>query len=159
MDISYGQLYKMNQEEARKEIVHSYLACGNISRVARLWQTSRNVVRKWVSRFEKDGEEGLKDKSRRPASSPHKTPADIEQRIFEARRKTGYGRKRLAWYLAREEGVALSPHTLRHILNRYGFKGGKKPRKVFCPAHWAWEQDMPFSLAQVDTKDILVSSP
>ena len=155
MDISYGQLYKMNPEEARKQIVDSYLATGSISGVARLRQSSRNIVRKWVSRFEKDGKEGLKDRSRRPLASPRQTPADIEQRVLEARRKTGYGRKRLAWYLAREEGITISPHTLRHILNRYGFKGRKKPRKVCYPAHWAWEQDVPFSLAQVDTKDIL----
>jgi len=155
LDISYREAYQMNKEGARKQIVDTYLAVGSVSRVARLWQTSRNVVRKWVRRFEDEGEEGLKDRSRRPRSSPQQTAEDIEQKVLEARRKTGYGRKRLAWYLAREEGIVLSPHTLRHILNRQGFKGKKKPRKVFYPAHWAWEAEMPFSLVQVDTKDIL----
>ena len=51
MDISYRQIYAMNKEEARKQIVNSYLAIGNISQVARLWHTSRNVVRKWVKRL------------------------------------------------------------------------------------------------------------
>lgn len=64
MDISYRQLYRMNQEEARRQIVTTYLDTGSISQVARLWQTSRNVVRKWVRRFEDEGEEGLKDRSK-----------------------------------------------------------------------------------------------
>ena len=129
MDISYREIYAMNKEEARKQIVSSYLTSGNISQVARLWHTSRNVVRKWVKRF--------------------------EQKVLEARKKTGYGRKRLAWYLAREEGLVLSSNTIRHILSRNGFKGRRKPRKVFYPAFWAWEAEKAFSLAQVDTKDIL----
>jgi len=58
MDISYGQLYIMNREEARKQIVSSYLATGSISQAAYLWQTSPNVVHKWVRRFEDEGEEG-----------------------------------------------------------------------------------------------------
>jgi len=33
--------------------------------------------------------------------------------------------------------------------------GGRKKRKTFCPAHWAWEEKAPFRLAQVVTKDIL----
>ncbi len=31
----------------------------------------------------------------------------------------------------------------------------KRPRKVFYPAHWVWEEKQPFSLTEVDTKDIL----
>ena len=125
MDISYGQLYIMNREEARKQIVSSYLATGSISRAAYLWQTYRNVVRKWVRRFEDNGEEGLKDRSRRPRSSPRQTPEGIEQKVLEARRKTGYGKKRLSWYLARKEGIVLSPHTLRHILSVTDLKAGR----------------------------------
>jgi len=148
MDISY-------KEEARRQIVDTYFTVGSISQVARLWHTSRNVIRKWVRRFKQKGEEGLRDESRKPYSSPHKVSHDIEQKVLEARKKTGYGRKRLAWYLTREKGLTLSPNTIRHILNRYGFKGKRKPRKVFYPAHWTWEIENPFSLAQVDTKDIL----
>ncbi|MCL6579763.1 MAG: helix-turn-helix domain-containing protein [Candidatus Bathyarchaeota archaeon] len=155
MDISYREIYMLNREAARKQIVNSYLALGNISEVARLWHTSRNVVRKWVKRFEERGEGGLKDKSKRPHSSPRKISNEVEQKVLEARKKTGYGRKRLAWYLAREEGIVLSPNTIRHVLGRNGFKGKRKPRKVFYPAFWVWETEKPFSLVQADTKDIL----
>ena len=36
MDISCREIHGMNKEEARKEVVNSYLAMGNISRVALL---------------------------------------------------------------------------------------------------------------------------
>lgn len=122
MDISYREIYMLNKEAARRQVVNSYLASGNISQVARLWHTSRNLVRKWVKRFEENGEEGLKDESKRPHSSPRKVSNEVEQKVLEARKKTGYGRKRLAWYLAREEGIILSANTIRHILSRNGFK-------------------------------------
>jgi transposase len=66
MDISCREIYMLNREIARKQIVNTYLALRNISEVARLWHTSRNVVRKWITRFEEEGEEGLKDRSRKP---------------------------------------------------------------------------------------------
>jgi hypothetical protein len=36
MDISHREIYAMNKEEARKQVVNSYLAIGNISKVALL---------------------------------------------------------------------------------------------------------------------------
>jgi len=155
MDVAYREVYLMDEVEARKRLVDTYRATGSLSATARLWGTSRQVVRQWVRRFEAEGELGLVDRSRRPGVCPAQVSPEIEAKVLEAKRKTGYGRKRLAWYLAREEGVVLSPHTIRHILRRGGFKGRRQPRKTFYPAHWAWEEERPFSLVQVDAKDVL----
>jgi len=136
-------------------LVETYLQTGSITETARRWHTSRNVVRKWVERYRDEGAQGLGDRSRRPHCSPARTSTEIEDIVVEAKKATGYGRKRLAWYLWRERQVALSPHTIRHILRRNGFTGRKTSRKKFYPAHWAWEEEQPFSLAQVDVKDVL----
>lgn len=154
MDLSYREAYAMNEEEARRRLVDTFLATGSLSLTAPLWHTSRHLVRKWVRRYQMEGEAGLGNRSRRPRRCPKKTAQEVEEKVLEARKKTGYGRRRLAWYLAREEGLVLSPHTLRHILRRQGFKG-RKARKSFYPAHWAWEEERPFCLVQVDVKDIL----
>ena len=63
----------------------------------------------------------------------------------------GWGRKRIAHALGLPEG------TVRHILRRHLGEGRRKrkKRRTFYPAHWAWEEEEPFRLAQVDTKDIL----
>jgi len=51
MNLSYREVYVMNREEARRQLVETYMATGNLSESARLWQTSRHLVRKWVCRY------------------------------------------------------------------------------------------------------------
>lgn len=156
MEISYGKLYRMNKEIARKMIVKTYLENRNISETARIWGTSRNVVRKWVKRYyEREESIAFKDLSHRPKRLPNKTPDEIEEIVIKLRKETGFGRKRLAFYLYTEKGIKLSPYTIRNILRRAGYKGRRKRRKVFYPAHWVWESREPFSFIQADTKDIL----
>ena len=52
MDVSYKEAYTMNSEGARRRLVDTFLATGSLSRTARLWGTSRQLVRKWVRRFQ-----------------------------------------------------------------------------------------------------------
>ena len=155
-DLAYREVYAMDRVEARKHLVQTYRETGSISKTARLWHTSRQVVRKWVRRAEKGGEEALQDRSRRPRSSPRQTDSATEELVVQARQETGYGRQRLAWYLQKRYGLRLSPYTIRHILRRHGLTQPKKQgRKPFYPAFWAWEVEAPFTLLQADLKDIL----
>ena len=73
--------------------------------------------------------------------------------MIAAWQKTGSGRHRLAWYLA-QQGLHLSPHTMRHILRRHRPSQPQLRRKPVYPAHWAWETDVPFVLWQVDVKEV-----
>lgn len=50
----------------------------------------RKVVRRW-----EEEQLGLKDRSRKPRSSPHKTSAAVEGMIIALRNKTGYGKDRI----------------------------------------------------------------
>jgi transposase-like protein len=155
-DMAYGEIHAINPIEARELLIETYQETGNLSETARRWHTSRHVVRKWVRRFQEEGEEGLKDRSRRPHYSPRQTPPDIEEQVREARKATRYGRERLALYLQRG-GLNISPHTIRHILRRCDpiEKRARKHRKPLYPALWAWEVKEPFSLIQTDVKDVL----
>jgi transposase len=143
----------MNKVEARKELIKTYQETGSISATARLWNTSRQVVRKWVRRYQAQKEEGLRDKSRRPLHSPRQTPEEIEKLVVEARKKTGLGRRRLAIYLSRQ-GVKISPNTIRHILRRNGYQSRKKHRYIVYSTTWPWETKEPFSNIQADVKYI-----
>jgi len=144
----------MNRVEARKLLIETYEETGNLSETAREWETSRHVVRKWVRRYEAEGEAGLEDRSRRPHNSPRQTSPEIEEQVMEAWEKTGYGRRRLAYYLARQ-GLEISPHTIRHIFRRHRPPQKRVRRNTVYPAHWAWDVEDPFSLIQTDAKDIL----
>jgi len=107
MDVSYKEAYAMNPQQARMKLVETHLTRGSIAETARRWHTSRNLVRKWVRRFEEEeGLPGLQDRSRRPRSFPSQTPEEIEAKVWKARERTGYGRKdfpgtcgrRKAWF-------------------------------------------------------------
>ncbi|MGD2144620.1 MAG: helix-turn-helix domain-containing protein, partial [Anaerolineae bacterium] len=144
----------MDRVEARKLLIETYKETGSFSETARRWETSRHVVRKWVRRYRAEGEACLEDRSRRPHNSPRQTPPEIEEQVMEAWKKTGYGRRRLAHYLARQ-GLEISPHTIRHIFRRHRPPQERVQRNTVYPAHWAWDVEDPFSLIQTDAKDIL----
>lgn len=152
--LAYWEVYRMNPVEARKRMMETYQETGSIRETARRWMTSRNVVRKWVRRFEEEGEEGLQDRSRRPHHSPNQTPKHIEDQVMEAYEQTGYGRDRLSDYLRIVHDIDLSPHTVRHVLRRHREPQDRPKRKPLYPALWAWEQEEPFSLIQTDVKDV-----
>jgi len=152
-DLAYREVYAMSRIEARLRLVATYHETSSISETARRWHTSRQVVRKWVRRYEVQGLSGLEDRPHRPRCSPRQTPPEIEEQILEAWRKTRYGRHRLALYL-RAHGLSISSHTIRHIFRRRRPPHKRKPRKPLYPAIWAWDQEQPFSLLQTDVKDI-----
>ena len=152
-EMAYRGVYAMNKLGARQLLIQTWQDTGSIRGTARLWHTSPQVVRKWVRRFLAEGEEGLRGRSRRPHHSPRRTPPEMEQRIVEARKKSGYGPKRLANYLARQ-GCAVSRHTIRHVLRRHGLVRPYRRRHTLYPAHWAYDTEVPFTLFQTDAKYI-----
>ena len=155
-ELSYREVYEMNEVEARRHLVECYQETGSIAETARRWHTSRQVVRKWVRRYEQEGEEGLRSRSRKPHRMPRRTEAEVEEKVWGLWQRYRYGRRRLA-ALLRREGIELSEHTIRHILRRKvppEERRRRKRRHVVYPAHWVWEQEEPFRLFQVDAKDI-----
>jgi putative transposase len=155
MELTYQEVYPMNPIQARKRIVHIYQQTQNYCETARRCHTSPQLVRKWVQRSQQDGEQGLHDLPKTPKRQPRKTDPDIEQRVLQLHQKTHYGRQRLARHLA-QQGIHLSPHTIRHILKRHApaTSRPRKQRRRFYPAHWAWESQEPFTLIQADVKAI-----
>lgn len=154
MEIFYHQMCKIDKIEARKMLIKTYKELRSIRKAAKTWGTSRNVVRKWIRRYKEEGEKGLKDISHKPHFSPKRVSLDIEKKVIKIRKERGYGKRRISYFLLLEEGINLSESTIRNILRRNGLRRKKKVRKIFYPAKWAYDEDRPFRLAQVDTKDI-----
>ena len=63
-EMAYGRIYSMNSYGARKLLIETWQRTGSIRGTAREWDTSPQVVRKWVRRFQAEGYEGLHDRSR-----------------------------------------------------------------------------------------------
>jgi len=66
-----------------------------IKATARRWKCVRNTVRLWIRRYAGEGLSGLKERSHAPASCPHKTSQLVEEQVLQARRRSGFGARRL----------------------------------------------------------------
>jgi hypothetical protein len=112
-DSHYHRIKGMEGDIAVRSLVRRELrrSGGNVSATARAMGCSRLTVRR-----ARDGT--LEDGDRTPQTQPGRTPETIETIVLRERRKTGYGRRRLARYLIDVMNLRVSEHTVRNILRR-----------------------------------------
>jgi transposase InsO family protein len=91
-----------------------------ISHVAAEAGISRRCLATWYGRWLADGEDGLHDRSSRPAVSPNRTNDDVADLVEALRRQTKHGPARLVSDLQRLHGITLAPATVHRILVRRG---------------------------------------
>ena len=151
---SYRELYRKDPLFARQKIIEAYKKTVNKSLVARIFKTNRCTVRRILKRYELNGQEGLKNRSTRPKTSPKRTPLHIEGIIVAERKKTGYGRDRIARDLT-ERGIAVKPSTVRYVLRRYNV-GAKYKRNKYRKKQrfYDFEDLYPLQHFEVDLKEI-----
>lgn len=107
-------------EDQRREFAQAALECSNFSALCREYGITRRTGMKWKARYE--AQEPLSDRSRRPNSSPTRTPEAVERRILELRTENpGWGAKTLRKVLE-NQGEQNLPcvKTVNNILHRHG---------------------------------------
>jgi transposase InsO family protein len=97
----------------RALLVQRVLAGHRPADVAHQMGCSRATAYKWLARYRQEGVSGLNDRPSRPRCCPHRTPAPIEARILEARRR----HRRGAGWIGAELGIA--PATVGRVLARH----------------------------------------
>jgi transposase InsO family protein len=90
--------------------------------LCRRFDISAKTGYKWLHRYQEEGEEGLQDRSRRPHTSPNRTPPSDEQDILAVRHahSTWGGRKIQRWLSDRGQKSLPCPSTITAILHRHG---------------------------------------
>jgi len=130
-------------------VVRAIRGDSTISDLCREYGVSRKTGHKWLRRYEEVGNlQGLEECSRRPHTSPQRTPKAIEKRVVELREKHGWAGKKLSRLLERE-GITLSPSTVDRILKRRGLVRQDKSSR---PATKRFERLHPNELWQMDFK-------
>jgi transposase InsO family protein len=124
----------------------------NIAELCRGFEISRKTGYKWIRRFSEIGAEGLKDRSRRPARSPAKTPSLSEAAVLALRdaHPAWGGRKLHARMVHQGRRDVPAPSTITGILRRHGRLDEAESLK-----HKAWtrfEHPAPNGLWQMDFK-------
>ena len=107
-------------EDQRKEFAQAAMCCGNFSALCREFGITRRTGRKWVERY--ISQQPLTDRSRRPHTTPTRTPEAVEQLVLTLRADNpGWGAKTIHTVLS-NAGYANLPcvKTVNNILNRYG---------------------------------------
>ena len=112
--------------------------------VAGVW---RATVYEWVARWRAAGDESVYDRSSRPARSPRRLDAAVEERILLARRRRRWGPHRISFSL----GVPRS--TAYKVLVRAGCERlANLDRPTGTPIRYV--RDRPGELAHIDVKKL-----
>jgi len=120
-----------------------------LSELCHEFDISRPTGYAWLSRYRAGGLEAVAERSRRPRSSPTRTPEAIEHRIAALRRqRPDWGARKLAVLLSRE-GILLPAQTLHGILLRLQLV---RPDDRRQPAVKRFEREHPNELWQMDFK-------
>jgi len=118
---------------------------------------SRVTGYKWLERFAEEGFEGLKDRSRAPATCPHRTDPEVVELLSNAReRHPSWGPKKLIPWLARRHARRSWPavSTAGEILKRLGLvKDRRRRRRIGHPGRPATQATQPNQLWTADFKD------
>jgi transposase InsO family protein len=99
--------------QGRLLIVQRHRAGWPQAHIAKAMGISRKCVKKWLDRHEAEGEAGLHDRSSRPHNCPHRTPAELEQRIVDLRQRERRGPD----WVGAELGVPA--RTVSRVLTRH----------------------------------------
>ena len=137
--------------DQRIEFVQLALTDGaNIRALCRQFGVSPTRAYAWIAAYRADGNAGLALRSRRPRTSPHRTPPEVEAQVLAIRtaHPTWGGRKIRA--ILKQEGAVPLPaaSTITTILRRQGRldgPGARAPR-----AYLRFERETPNELWQMD---------
>jgi len=101
---------------------------GNAGLTCRRFGISRPTLRKWQKRFDKQGMDGLADRSRKPKHSPNLNRTDeLEHRVLKLRTKHYIGARRIQSELLWEADIQLSLATIHKTLTNAKAKPLKRP--------------------------------
>lgn len=142
---------EVSKMSLKQEFVNlSLQSDSNVSELCRRFGISRPTGYKWLKRFNRQGDAGLEERSRRPRHSPRRTDEETEELILLIRdeRPTWGGRKIKRYLESFIEDELPSPSTITEILrrnDRLNSPGASKKWKRF-------ERDAPMELLQLDFK-------
>lgn len=123
----------------------------NVSALCRAYGISRKTGYKWLRRYEQEGEDGLRDRSRRPHQCPNQTREAIEQAILEQRHAhPAWGGRKLKRRLEDLGHTDVpAPSTITTILQR---QGAIDPAAAQRQPSIRFEMSQPNQLWQMDFK-------
>ncbi len=122
--------------------------------VARDYNVSKGWVSKLLARYRAEGDAACEPRSRRPHSSPNKTPDETVELIVTIRDRLvagGHdaGADTIIWHLAHDHQLTISRPTVHRILSRQG-RIKPAPKKRPRSSYIRFQADLPNEMWQAD---------
>ncbi|MES2384407.1 MAG: IS481 family transposase [Pseudomonadota bacterium] len=124
----------------------------SMAELCRRFGISRKSGYKWLGRYdEQQAQASLSDASRRPRTSPLRSPAAIEEQVVQVRHAhPAWGGRKIAHVLGRDQDVQVAPSTVTSILRRHGLI--EEAASTAATPWQRFEHETPNSLWQMDFK-------
>ncbi len=148
----------LDREAKRRLAVirHVEEVSGNVALTCRYYGISRQAYYIWYRRYQAEGIEGLRTRSKRPKTSPNATHAEVVQKIIHLRQNYHFGPEKISMYLKRYHDVTISRSGVWRILKRLDM--GRLPASQRYKRHdrrWKrYEKQLPGHRVQIDVKFI-----
>ena len=136
---------------------HAEEVTGNVAMTCRYYGITRQSFYTWKRRFDDDGPDGLRPRSRRPKVSPNATHVDVVGKILYLRQNYHFGPGKISMYLARYHDVTISHSGVWRILKRLDLNRlPASQRYKRLDKRWQrYEKQLPGHRVQMDVKFIV----
>ncbi|QDN54323.1 MULTISPECIES: tyrosine-type recombinase/integrase [unclassified Streptomyces] len=150
----------LDREAKRRLAVirHVEEVSGNVAMSCRYFGISRQAYYTWYRRYQAEGVEGLRTRSKAPKTCPNATHVEVVGKIIYLRQNYHFGPEKIAMYLKRYHDVTISKAGVWRILNRLDM--GRLPASQRYKRHdrrWKrYEKQLPGHRVQIDVDDEMI---
>lgn len=149
---------ELNRQAERRLAVlrHAEEVSGSVAKTCRYYGISRTLFYKWKRRYEAEGLGGLRNRSRRPKTSPKATSTEVVGKVIYLRSNYHFGPQKISMYLKRYHDIEISQSGVWRILKRLDLN--RLPASQRYKSHdrrWKrYEKPLPGHQLQIDVKFI-----
>ena len=122
--LNYVNKHKQYDKEFKIKVIKDYNENNlSISDTLQKYNIPTSCFYKWRNIFEKQGEDGFKEKRKQPKTSPQQITDDIKTEVIKTKELNPvFGTKKIRDYLFRNKGIKLAVNTVHKILVEAGLK-------------------------------------
>jgi len=153
----------MNEDELQRQakhrlaiLQHADEVSGNVAATCRYYGISRQRFYKWSRRYEAEGLNGLRDRSKRPHHMPSATNSEVIGKVIHLRQHYHFGPLKISMYLKRYHDVEISQSGVWRILKRLDMNllPSSQRHKRHATRWKRYEKQQPGHRVQIDVKFI-----
>jgi transposase len=145
---------QLRVQEHRLKFLRYAQSTGNVAKTCRRYGISRSLFYQWRQRYQQDGPQGLRNRSRAHKRCPKSHPAEVVEKILHLRQQYHFGPWRIHTYLTRYHDISIAKSSIYYILRKHGLSRlPQNQRYKRLADRWKrYEKPQPGCRVQIDVK-------